>query len=430
MTDEQQKQHDELMENIKGKTAEQIEAAKAEILKTAKADFLKDLEDLKTGALSEKQFNEKFAEMQKNLVANDTSFIELKKDLEETKESLNKLEEANVMVTNKENPREAFVKELADKKDDIKAIASTGKSVTIDKATAQRSSISGNVQSMDLPDVGQLATAERAAYDLFRKFPLKGSNNQGLVRYYDWDEDTKVRAAAMVAEGGTFPESTAAWKMYSIDLKKIGDSIPMTEELLEDEEMFANELDVFLSTNIEIERNDQIINGDGTGENLTGLKASSPAYVPAAAGITDASIYDLIVKVVESITTTGGKKYSPDFAIMNPADINKMKLKKDANNNYILPPFSTKGGTVVNGIVIIEDAAVTVNTMVVGDSRYGRIYEKAGIVLSRGLVNAQFTSDQMTLKARQRILFLIRTVDQTGFKEVTDIDAALVTLAS
>jgi len=429
MTEEQQKQADKLMENIKTQTAEQVEAATKEVLETAKKEFLKDIDDLNKGKLTMEDFNTKFAEMQKDLVSKDTNFIDLKKDLEETRDSLNKLKEANV-VPIKENTRDAFVKELADKRDEIKEIATTGKTVVLEKATAQRSSISGNVQSQDLPDVGQLATAQLSAYDLFRKFPMNGSNNQGIIRYYDWDEDTKVRAAAMVAEGNAFPASTAAWKMYSIDLKKVGDSIPMTEELLEDEEMFANELDVFLSTNIEIERNDQIINGDGTGNNLTGILASSPAYVPAAAGITDASIYDLIVKVVESITTTGGKKYAPDFAIMNPADINRMKLKKDDNNNYILPPFSTQGGKVVSGITIIEDAAITANTMVLGDARYGRIYEKSGIERSRGLVGSQFTTDQMTLKARQRILFLIRTVDQTGFKEVTDIDAALVVLAT
>ena len=65
--------------------------------------------------------------------------------------------------------------------------------------------------------------------------------------------------------------------------------------------MFANELAMFLRLNVELERNDQIINGDGTGQNLDGLDTVCPAYTPAAAGITDASIYDLIVKLKEEI---------------------------------------------------------------------------------------------------------------------------------
>ena len=76
------------------------------------------------------------------------------------------------------------------------------------------------------------------------------------------------------------------------------------------------------------------------------------------------------------------------------------------------------------------DNAVTANTMVMGDSRYGRIYEAVGLQLSRGTVGTQFVEDEETLKVRKRLLFLIREVDKTGFAQVADIDAALVTLAS
>jgi hypothetical protein len=36
----------------------------------------------------------------------------------------------------------------------------------------------------------------------------------------------------------------------------------------------------------------------------------------------------------------------------------------------------------------------------------------------------------MTLKARKRLLFLIRNVDATGFRKITDIDSALAVLTS
>ena len=163
---------------------------------------------------------------------------------------------------------------------------------------------------------------------------------------------------------------------------------------------------------------------------MTGLVTSVPTYTPFASGIADASIYDLIVKVKESISTTGSMKYRVNFGLMNISDINKMKLKKDANGNYIIPPFVDRSGSVVDGITIIEDNVVTANTMILGDSRFARIYEATGMEISEGLVGTQFVEDAMTIKVRKRLAFLIRTVNKTGFKKVTSISAALTTLES
>jgi hypothetical protein len=68
--------------------------------------------------------------------------------------------------------------------------------------------------------------------------------------------------------------------------------------------------------------------------------------------------------------------------------------------------------------------------MVVGDRRFARIYELGGIVLSKGMINAQFTEDELTLKARKRLAFLIRAADKGGFRKVTDIDAALAAITA
>lgn len=329
-----------------------------------------------------------------------------------------------------ENPRSAEFKDLQPK---IKAMIQgrehrEGLEV---KAITNVASIATNTAGYDVPDIGQLATAQRNAYAIFPKLNISdGQNLRKTINYWDWDEATIVRAADMVAEGGTFPESTAKWKQYTLPIQKVGDTIPVSEEFMEDEQMFYAELAMFLRTNIEIKVNDQVVNGDGTGNNLTGLFTSIPAYTPVASGITDASIYDLIVKLREAVQAPYGGKYNVNFALMNLVDINKMKLKKDANNNYILPPFVDRSGNVVDGLTIIEDNTVTANTMAVGDSRFARIYERTGMELSQGLVNAQFTDDAITLKVRKRMAFLIREVDKTGFLKVADISAALVTLAS
>ena len=297
------------------------------------------------------------------------------------------------------------------------------------KADTLRASVVGNQAALDLTDVGQLAHRKLTVYDIFRKVPVPAGSN-GVVRYVDWDDATTVRAAAAIAEGAAFPESTAKWATYTLALQKVGDIIPMSEELMYDAPLFAAELQNFLETNVAIKVDTDLVTGNGTAPNINELKAQIPNYTPVAAGITDASIYDLLVKLRETISAPYGSKYSPNVALMNIADINKMKLKKDANLNYVLPPFFNQAGQIVDGITVIECNAFAANTMVIGDSRYGAIYEIPGITVQTGIATGDFESDMMSLKARKRLNLLIRTVDRTGWLEVTSISAALTTLAS
>lgn len=295
----------------------------------------------------------------------------------------------------------------------------------VTKANVTRSSVANSTQALRLTDIGQLAHRKLVARDMFTVVPV-GPESNGVVRYADWDEDTKVRAAAMVAEGGTFPESTAAWAEYSMTLKKIGDTIPVTEEMLRDAGRFAAELNSFLETNVAIIEDTQLTTGDNTGNNMAGYYTLATEYVAAAAGITDANIKDLIIKMAETMTSTGGSKYMPNVAFMNISDINLLRLKKDANNNYVFRNVSEA----IPEITIVETNAIAANTMVLADSRFAKIYEVEGFNISVGYVGDQFKQDLMTLKARKSENLLIRTADRGAFLKETSISAALTTLAS
>lgn len=297
------------------------------------------------------------------------------------------------------------------------------------KATTTTASVVGNANALDIPGIGQLASRANNFYNFLNTIPVPANAN-GTIRYYDWDEATKVRAAAMVAEGAAFPESTASWQVYTEKLKKIGDLIPWTDEFEYDDQFLVNELGRFLTTNVNLIKGDQVINGDGLGNNIKGLINLVPTYTPAAAGIVDASIYDLFVKLRESIEAQAGNKYRTNFAVMNIADINKYKLKKDANNNYIMPPFYDAAGNRIDGVTVIEDNAVVANTMFIGDSTYIAKYEQPGLGIEFGYINTDFRDGLKRARLYNRILLNIRTVDRPGFLQVTDIGAALTTLAT
>lgn len=320
----------------------------------------------------------------------------------------------------------SFLEGFKSVKEDVQnLIKGASNSDVVIKASTNRASIATNPSGVFLPEIGQLGVKQRSLYDILPKIPVGSGNHQGLIRYVDWDEATVVRSAAVVAEGGTFPESTAKFKGYSKELVKIGDSLPVSEEFGTDEVAAAAELEMFLETNVKTKVDAELVNGAGTAGNIEGLLAAAPAFVPVASGITAPNIYDLVKKVRTDIVFNRGSKYSPDFVVMNANTMDDLHLTKDANQNYIFPDSSGIGS-----MVIIEDNNLADNVLVVGDRRYARIYEMFGVLISRGLKGDQFVEDMETIKARTRLLMLIRNVDKTGFRKVTSISAALTTIGS
>ena len=381
------------------------------------------IDAMKTENVSKTEMEALKAELE--TIKSNNKEAELKANIEEMANRLVELETKGAS-----NVRKTLKDELKENKEAIEAIAKGSNTEVVIKADTNRASITNNEQALDLTDVGQLATRKLSLYDIFPKVQVSSSNNNGTIRYYDWDEATIARAAASVAEGVAFPESTAKFKKGSVVIEKIGDTLPVTEEFFEDEAMFASELNLFLNTNVALEVDRQLSNTTGASNTLVGLYASTPAYTPVASGITDANVYDLIIKMAEDITVTGGSKYMPDTIVAPRSVINKMKLKKDGDNNYMLPPFVSADGRNIDGMTVVESNISPANSIIVCDKRFARIYEKGGVELSKGYIGSQFVEDAMTLKARKRLAFLIREADKGGFRKVTDVAAALVTLAT
>jgi hypothetical protein len=423
------------------------------IVDKMKSDLQAEAEKLGKGYIKAEAFTEKFNEMfaeamakfnfEASKVTQITDAVEatLKKYDLSANESFLKVQQ-NIEAINQNPPvKETITRTMFDAltevKDDINKLVTGMKGevfIDISAANTLKSSVSDNDYSQNLPDIGQLAVRKLPMRTLVRVIPMTGDNDNGVIRYSDWDEATTVRAATTIAEGNTFPESTAKWKQYTRELKKIGDTIPVSEEMLEDLASFAAELEMFLETNVQIVEDVQLLRGDGTGDNMKGLLASVNefAYASYANTVQDCSEYDLVIKVIEAITTPGGNKYFPNFALMPSALITKMMLKKDANNNYVLPPFMIKnaeGKMVVANVTVIEENGFTDNNqLAIGDSRYMRLYVKGGMVLSRGIQNTQFAEDMITLKVRMRELFLIREADAGGFRKVSDVSTAIASL--
>lgn len=407
---------EELLQKVNEEATKAVNALRDEIINSMNDKTAKEAKDAAEKAI--KEFEDKNTELKDN-----ADFIALKQIVDAVKLQMDD--------PKREAPK-TFIEEVTKAGKEISETIKNGKEYEI-KALTNRASVSDSKKANTISSIGQLAVRKMPMLELIPEVSMLSNDDNGTVYYYDWNESTISRAAAMVAEGGTFPESSAKWKWYEVKMKKIGDSIPVTEEFMEDAAPFAAELDSFVETNVMLEEDRQLWNGDNVDENLKGLKTSSIEFVPQPAGIQDANIFDLAIKMKSRITSVGGNKYMPNYILANSNVIDDMILEKDANNNYLRPDFlsfTAEGYPIIKGMIVVENNELGDNEIQIGDIRFAKRHSKTGYVISRGLVNNQFLEDKETIKIRKRTLLLVRAVDEGAFMKCTDINAALITLAS
>jgi hypothetical protein len=96
-----------------------------------------------------------------------------------------------------------------------------------------------------------------------------GPTAQAAVVYME--ETTRTHAAAERAENAAYAESAFALTQRSETVRLIGDSVPVTDEQLEDVDQVDAYLNQRLGFGVNQRLDGQVINGDGNAPNLTGI---------------------------------------------------------------------------------------------------------------------------------------------------------------
>lgn len=315
---------------------------------------------------------------------------------------------------------------VKDNLENLKAVQSgTQKSVVLKVA---RSSVSNHTLAMRLSTIGQLATRRLRLRELFNWTKVPAGMG-GVVRYVD--QATVTRNAAAKAEGAEAPTSAITWIEKTLDLQEIKDSIAVTKRALIDVSWIGNEIRRFLSKNMALKVDADLWNANGTAPNIKGIYQYATVFTnPAAGTITAATIWDVIKETIKQIEAS--TEYEANIVVMNPTDYNTMTSEKDANNNYILPPFArmVNGQLIVEEAVVVKSATVTANTMLVGDFDYADGYYGDELTIEIGEVDAQFKKGEVTMLATEQLALLVRSTYEDAFIKVTDINAAITAITA
>ncbi|MBR3327920.1 MAG: phage major capsid protein, partial [Atopobiaceae bacterium] len=202
---------------------------------------------------------------------------------------------------------------------------------------------------------------------------------------------------------------------HSAELKKVTAIWKQSDEILSDAPRFVSHVNARAGYNLDIVVEDQLVAGDGNGNNITGLANAT------GIGTATASAYDM--EFIESLLDerTKIRKATPNFMVdtllLADEDYDAlMKLKNNADQYVLGGPTGfvygngvTIGRNLWNTITIVPTPALTSGTSILGAFKAGAtVYEHVtGRRFDVGYDGADFSHGLVSFRAYQRFVLAV-----------------------
>jgi HK97 family phage major capsid protein len=204
------------------------------------------------------------------------------------------------------------------------------------------------------------------------------TTGQAAVKYME--ETTFTNAAVETDEAGTYQESALALTERTSPVEKIATWLPVTDEQLEDVSQVSGYIDNRLSFMLRQRLDAQILVGDGTAPNLSGILDRVGLQTQAkGADPTPDAVY----KAMMLVRVTG--RAIPNVVYAHPTDWQDVRLLRTTDGIYIWGSPADPGPDRIWGLPVVLTDAITLNTMLVGDTTFAELAYRRGIDIQQAI---------------------------------------------
>lgn len=215
---------------------------------------------------------------------------------------------------------------------------------------------------------------------------------------------------------GEKPEASMAFERVTETVKTIAVWIPATKRALSDAAQLRGLIDQELREDLAEELENQMLNGNGVGENFTGL--ANTANTLAQAFVTD--IPTTTRKALTHLLVTG--KQRPSAWVFHPQDWETVELLKDAENRYYWGGPMARGPMLLWGVPVAQSFFVTQGTAWLGNWSKAVLWDREQASISVSDSHSDFfIRNMVAILAEMRAAFGV--IRPSAFVEV-DLDAS------
>nr|WP_312296118.1 phage major capsid protein [Brevundimonas diminuta] len=231
-----------------------------------------------------------------------------------------------------------------------------------------------------------------------------GSTGSNLVEYAK--QSVRTNNAGVVGENTLKPESDYAWVKADAPVRTIAHWVPISRNTLDDAASLQTELDSELRYGLDIAEDEELLNGDGTGEHLTGLRSEATAYA-APFVLADETPIDTLRLALLQLEL---EDYAGDGFILNPMEWARIELTKNTMGGYIFANVLQLAGPVLWGRSVVSTTAMDQGDFMAGEFGVaGTIYDRMDAeVLFSTEDRDNFVKNMITARAEKRLAFAIK----------------------
>lgn len=191
------------------------------------------------------------------------------------------------------------------------------------------------------------------------------------------EESAPTDGSAMIGEGGTYGESALAQVEVQVPVKKAGVLLPVTDEAYADTTYAPTWIEDRLRQQLRSLIEHQLINGDGTGNNVLGLRNLTGTLTQAkGTNPTPDAIKLAITKIWTTIWET------PDYIVMHPNEYDDIRLLRTADGIYIFGSPSETAILRLWGLPIVQTTRYPAGTALVGRFAETVLFHRKGVEVS------------------------------------------------
>lgn len=231
--------------------------------------------------------------------------------------------------------------------------------------------------------------------ELFTSIPVT-SNMVNSLREASW-----TNSAAEVSQGAAKPESDATFEQYNVPITTVAHWIKVSNQLLADAPAIVAYIDSRARDGLAQRIDAQLLNGNGTSPNLSGL--TDTGNFTAYTATSDDLLVDAINRAKWALWATGN---TPDTVIVNPADWGAMERTREGTGTgaYLYGAPGSAGMMNPFGLRIVISNNMALGKFLVGAiGNSTALYVRQGATVEMGYVNADFTNNLVTIRIEERL---------------------------
>jgi len=211
--------------------------------------------------------------------------------------------------------------------------------------------------------------------------------------------------ADVVSEGAQKPESNITYERDDVPVRTIAHWIHATRQVLSDFPQLASLINGRLRYGLAIAEENQILLGDGTGENILGLIPQATAYSNALNRVGDTFI-DVIRHAILQVRLSF---YPASGIVLTPTDWHNIELTKDNENRYLMANPAGNLPPMLWGRPVVESDAMPNDQFLVGAFRMAATIfdrEEASIAVSTE-DRDNFIKNMVTILCEERLALAV-----------------------